>query len=198
VDHADIGWILVHLDQLSPGPRAVWEKARTAGLERVGDWQDALLFRVTQAPRDDRRDRLFDRHQTPAGTSLQPLDACQGKIIVVPLKRLRGAEPGARVPIHVTLRNESHSTWPGFAVWTDQLVQVEISVKQNGRYLRPSEEFPLDDDLPPGAAYEEGLAAYMPMAPGAYELEVAATQGGVSLERCGLAPSLLPIEVVKR
>lgn len=195
LDHIDLGWILVHTEQLSSAGRARWLAHTPAGLELVATWDHERLYQVVATGRALPLDRLFSRSVTPAGTPITPVGAdCAGGIeafkpppVVV--------SPGARIDFVVGVHNRTSSTWPAFAVFADGLVRVDAIVRRNGRKVGTAQSFLLDGDVPGGRMVLLRVDLTMPRRPGTYTLELAGWQDDVALESCGLPPLNLDVTV---
>jgi hypothetical protein len=165
------------------------------GLERVAEFGDDLLVKVTVPPIENPRERLFDTTKTLHGTPLEPLgDNC-------PTIRLRYPpvsvwKAGALVPISIEIENQSAKPWPGFGLVPRYLVRASACVGQrNGPPCRGLLQ-PLPDDVPAHGTLRMSGFAQAPVYPGEYDLHLRLVQVGIgSLEDCGVEALVLPIVV---
>ncbi|HYC23892.1 MAG TPA: hypothetical protein VEI94_14370 [Candidatus Bathyarchaeia archaeon] len=196
VDWADIGWILVHSDHLaSDDQRNAWRSASIDGLEPIGAWGDDLLFRVTRPPVDDRRARLLSTTLTPGGTPLAPLVSCRGAIQVTSRQSSRWP-PASLQSLDLEVRNQGDKPWPAFGLYPRHLVQLEARLRGRDGVPVRSAKASFSADIQPGESAPASVALHAPLRPGDYTLEVALVQNGDgSLERCGVAPLRLKVQV---
>ena len=202
VDTVDVGWILVHRDQLPDSVLQVWGGQLPAGLERTGEWGSDLLLRVTLPVRDDRRARLLSTRETLEGTPLAPLGArCPGRI------RLRVAPPNPWPPlsaalVHVEVANDGTAPWPAAGFYPRHLVRLHVALNgPQGPAMSP-QTLPLPRDVPPGGSVTVRVPLKAPLVlqgGGAerdftLELELVQVQDG-PLARCGVAPLSVPVRV---
>jgi len=198
VDAADIGWILVHRDELPADERGVWDAPPNpdGGLEQTGTWGDDLLLRVTLPPRPDRHP-LMSTTETPGGTPLAPLGtACPGAI------RLRRAPaspwaPGSVVLLAVEVENQGTVTWPAFGFYPRHLVRLVVTVftDRGMRVGRPL-ELGLPRDVRPGEVVPLVFPYTALAGPGGYELELALVQREDGpLAGCGVSPLRVPVSI---
>jgi hypothetical protein len=197
VDSIDLGWVVVHLDQLDDRLREGWKGPFPSGLDPVARWGDDLLFAVTRPMRVDRRSRLMSTVTTPNGIPLAPLGPdCSGRIELV---------SGLEEPIPVTekshgvvleLWNRSAAPWPGFGFYPAHLVKGEVTLLRKGEPVRVPENFDLYTDVPPGERIRVAAGFTVEVPPGDYEILVRLVQPqDGSLERCGVPALRLPVRV---
>jgi hypothetical protein len=197
VNGVDIGWILVHLDEMgNPARRKVWTSGSLRGLELVQRWGDDLLFAVVLPVMDDRRALFVSTDRTLSDLPLAPVGSlCPGRVSAV----VRGAgqplTPGAKLPLHLQIDNQSSATWPGFGLYPRYLVQLRSTFQRDGARVGPAQTTVLWQDVPAGGSSAIETDLLLPARPGAYQLELALEQDGESLERCGLIPARLDLLV---
>ena len=193
VDAADIGWVLVHREQFfDPTP---WRRALPAGLERVAEWQDDLLLRVTRGVAHDLRDRLLSTRETLGGVPLVPVGPrCPGTL------RLAAARPQPWPPfavahVEVAVQNGGTRPWPAVGLVPRHLVRLRACMARPGeRCLATPVSLPRD--LVPGERVAVGVDLPAPWLQGEYEIDVRLVQtGDGDLERCGVAPLRVPVRV---
>lgn len=196
VDTIDLGWIVVHLDELPPPERRRWDGPLPAGLEEAARFPDALVLRVTLAPGpDSRRERLFSSTETLGGVPLRPLgSSCRGRLRL--LGRPPVLRPGQRASVRVAVTNLGDRTWPGFGVIPRHLVHVRACVTAVGTVCRDLPR-PLGFDLPAGETQSfTASVAVAPIVLKPQELRVELWQlGDVPLERCGTPPLSVPVQI---
>jgi hypothetical protein len=196
VDTVDVGWIVVHLDELSPQARPRWDGSLPPGLERAGRFGAALVLRVTRAAGPgDRRARLFSTRETLGGVALEPLGAtCAGALAFEgPLPRLRA---GREVRLELTVTNRDDRAWPGFGLIPRHLLHLRTCVGAAGVPCR-TPPWPLGVDVPPGATRTVRVPLHVSLlgaGPGELRVELWQNADG-PLARCGTAPLTVAVEV---
>jgi hypothetical protein len=199
VDTVDVGWIVVHLDELTARVRQRWTGALPDGLELAARAGDALVLRVTRPPGSaDRRARLLSTRETLGGVPLTPLGAvCPGRLhVAAPLPALRAGEP---VQFELLVTNQDDRAWPGFGLVPRHLLHLRICVTTPGTPCR-TPPWPLGVDVPRGAtrAVPASVTA-SPIGFGPRELRVELWQlGDGPLERCGTPPLAVAVVVGRR
>jgi hypothetical protein len=199
VDLVDVGWILVHLDQLSPRAASRWHDPEPGeGLELIGVWEHDALLRVTLPVVEDRRGRLTNARETLGGVPLEPLGAsCPGELRVaaLPPEPWLVHTPGRVV---VELANRGDAPWPGMAFSPRHLVRLSGRfVSRKGRSL-PAQEAALPGDVPAGGTLQAPAIFLSPAWPGSYQLELSLVQAEDGpLTRCGLAPIQVPVSIAR-
>jgi len=199
VDVIDVGWILVHRDQLDPDSAEQWSNAAIDGLERAGEWAGDVLYRVTLPPHDDRRSRLLNSSETVNGLPIALLsDDCAGALTFSDWVE-RPDVPFAYVRAHVLVNNHSGCTWPALGFLPQNLVALEATVNSaDGRRVTEPWRIGLDDDVAPGEPLPAVVGFRVPRAPGRYVLRVHLIQPGrASLDGC-VAPLEVPFEVPQK
>ncbi len=204
VDTVDIGWILVHRDQMPAERAARWNVPLPDGLERVAAWGDDLLVRVTRAPRDDRRARLLSTRETLGGVPLAPLGArCPGRIVVrsVPASPWAASPENTWLPLatahlEIDVRNDGSVAWPAFGFVPRHLVRLAACLSRVGALPCTDKPTALPADVPAGAVVPTNVDLRIPRLPGSYTLDLSLVQvGDGPLDRCGVAPLRLPLEI---
>ena len=187
IDHVDLGWLLVHRDEMQEKGRRAWQRPLPPGLERAGEWGGDLLLRVRQPVRHDHRARLVSETETLGGIPLVPLAACPGSVRLES-PALEGWAWGVTRVIELRLTNRGTQGWPGWGAIPRHLVRMRICFRAG-----PDEPCrgPLQDlgaDVPPGASVVVSAFA-RPRRFGDDTLYVALEQvGDGPLEACGVAP----------
>ena len=202
VDTVDVGWILVHRDELSGSMLQRWEVQLPTGLERVDEWGPDLLLRVTLPVRKDRRARLLSTRETLDGTPLAPLGArCPGRV------RLRVGPPTSWPPLSATIlvvdvANDGTAPWPAAGFYPRHLVRLRVALNgASGPAMLP-QTLPLPRDVPPGGSVTVRVPLKAPLVlhDGSAErdftlaLELVQVRDG-PLARCGVAPLSVPVRV---
>jgi len=198
VNSVDLGWLLVHLDEMEPGQRAHWEGPLPEGLVLAGRFGDDLLFEVTRRPDDDKRSRLLSTTETPNGVPLAPVGArCPGAIRFLDHRNDFPHRPDQHW-VAIEAINRSRTPWPAFGFYPAHLVKGQARVLREGKPVKPPIDLWFDSDLRPGGppvpagnfVDTDGLS------PGTYEVEVQLVQAADGpLSRCGVAPARRPLEV---
>lgn len=193
VDLADIGWVVVHLDEMPPAARRAWEGHLPPGLERVG--RD-LLLRLTRPVRNDARARLVGTRETLGGVPIAPLgERCPGRIRA----RLLDDEPiapGETFRIDVQVENLGDQPWPAFGMYPRHLVRLTATMRDASGRAEPARSLPIWRDLLPDQRTPVRATLTAPPArPGSYVVELGLAQDGRSLARCGTHPVELTGEV---
>ena len=202
IDSVDLGWIVVHLDELDEldeAARRVWAKGHVAGLELVERWNDELLFKVTLPVADDRRALLVSTTRTLDGNPLAPVATpCTGSLQVLVLDDRAQFPPGAKLKLGVQVANASAGTWPGLGFYPRYLVQFAAAFRSDGKLEGLPTIAPLWVDIPAGETVPVLTEVTAPTTPGAYELELGLVQDGKPLEACGLTAARLGVRVIAR
>jgi hypothetical protein len=176
VDLVDVGWLIVHRDEMDVGTSDRWDGVLPAGLEQVAAFGPDVVYRVTREPRDDRRARLVNAAVTLGGTRIATIgERCSGTLAF-------GRWPEAPIedePPHaeVVLTNTSRETWPANGFLPAGLVALEASVRHaNGSVVRSPFRIRLDDDLAPGTPQHVAVWIVAPLPPGDYVLQLRLVQ----------------------
>lgn len=191
----DVGWILVHLDELANAHRESWEHTLPDGLEASAQFDDDLLVRVTRQQVANAREHLFNEAHTVSGAALKHLvGACRGRLqLSAPLQEsIRPASP-FRLSVGVT--NNSSTAWPALGFSSPHAIRLHACFASPGGSCvgRPT---PILSDIPPGGRVKVRTVFRTPSIPGDYELQVHLVQPSTgSLERCGVPPVLEPVRV---
>ena len=197
VDFAAIGWVLVHLEELSDAQRGRWEGlSETPGLVLAKRWDQALLFRVTLGMRHERRDRLFSRATSFGGAPLVPLEgSCAGwlelaKSPPMPVRARSALRLRARV------HNATAATWPGEGFLPRHLVRLRWTLtRSDGRRLG-SGTAALPTDVPPWSSVDVPVSLQVPAWPGQYTLRLELEQAmDRLLSACGMQSILVQVPV---
>lgn len=191
----DVGWVLVHLDELAAARAGHWRAELPPGLEVAARFDDDLVVRVTDTRVRDAREHLFGGDATLGGVPLRAFDgSCAGAIeLETPLEARVG--PGAALPLRVALRNEGESPWPGLAFASPHVVQLAACVGQTG-WGCAEKTIPLLADVAPGETVRVSLLARVPSVEGDYELRIRLFQpSGHELSECGVAALIVPLTV---
>ncbi|HZR83540.1 MAG TPA: hypothetical protein VFD92_20770 [Candidatus Binatia bacterium] len=194
LDTVDLGWILVHLDQLPPHARAHWD-ATPPGLDLAGRFGDDLLFRVMRTGDRARQARFLSTSETLDGTPLAPLgDACPGEIALAKSPPEPWPARG-RVDLTVTLRNDGSRAWPGLAFVPKHAVAIVACLASRGRDCSaPARRLP--GDVPAGGSLDVPVTLDLRRAEGQRDLVVSLVQrGDLPLARCGVAPLRVPVHI---
>jgi hypothetical protein len=199
VDLADVGWIVVHRDQLTEADAERWRGPLPAGLVLAAEWPSAAVYEVRRPVREDRRALLLSREQTLRGTAIAPLgDACPGELRFVGWAS-GPIVAGRQARVQVRIENRSSAAWPAAGFYPRGLVQASFVVRNDaGLSVGLSRRTPLNDDPRPFEPSIFSVAFRAPREPGRYALEVELVQHGVKrLKDCGLAPLVVPFEVTR-
>jgi hypothetical protein len=196
VDTVDVGWIVVHLDQLPAA--AAWEPRLPEGIAVAARFPSALVLQVTRQGDRARQARMLSPDETPDGLPLRPLAAeCRGSVEVSqrppPL-----APAGTRLPLVLAFTNAGAQAWPGFGFVPRHLVHARYCFTRSGESTCRPQRVPIGVDVPPGARVEAVISGIVvPREPGNHVLHVTFEQlGDGPLDRCGLLPLALPMRVV--
>lgn len=199
VDLVDIGWIVVHLDELPDEERRRWD-APPPGLVPVGRFGDALLFDVQQKPGPgNRRQRFFSTTETLEGTPLAPLgDSCPGRLVLTaPLPET--VVVGQGVVARLDVLNDGAQPLPAQAMYPRHLVMLHARVTDAERPDAASrhERSRLIRDVPAHGKMPAQVTVPLPPAIGSYvvRFELLQVEDG-PLTRCGFAAIEVPIRVV--
>jgi hypothetical protein len=195
-DTVDIGWILVHRDQLDPDAATRWSAPLPDGLEVAGEWGTDLLLRVTRAVRNDRRARFANTEESLGGVPLVPLGPdCPGQI------RLLKAPPDpwparSDAVIEVDVRNKGTKPWPGDALFPHHTVRMKVGLLNPDGSAMPPTIIRLPVDLIPGTARKVLVLVKAPAVAGDYRMgiELVQVQAG-PLSACGVHPLEVPVRV---
>lgn len=196
VDLMDVGWILLHRDELDPDLELRWAETPLDGIELVGEWQGDQLFRVTLPPRDDRRARLLSMRETLNGLRIAPLaPRCAGALAFVDwLEEVKAPRDAARVRVLVS--NRGPASWPALGFLPRDLVALEVTtLRSDGTVVGGPWHVPLPDDVAPGQPLPAYVRFETPLAAGPHTLRIRLIQPGEGvLDRC-VAPLEIPFVV---
>jgi len=174
-------YIVVHFDQMPAASEALWRNP--TGLERVGVFAGAGLFRVTQPPPADLTQELLagvDTGKTFAGNAIAQVPASQQSATVQfwpsPPRSAVAAMPER---VLVSVRNESAVVWPGLAPGEREVVRwvAQWSDPRTGEQSSELELSPLPFDLMPGAELLTAIDVPVPREHGVSRLQVGLRQG---------------------
>ena len=189
VDFADVGWLLVHLDELAPGERVRWDEPLPSGLEEAGRFGSDLVLRVTRPVANDRRARLTAAsHESLGGAPLGPIATpCSGEL------RWTDAATEWKVAqehfLHVELWNHGERAWPGPAVYPRDSLQLRASVLRADGSVATSSKVPMPSDVRPGSSAQAIVPLGAQWQPGEYVVRIEVFQrSGGTLDRCGVPP----------
>lgn len=191
VDLVDVRWLVVHHDEMDERSRAVWDGRLPDGIERVATFGPDVLYRITRAPRRDRRALLVNDTTTLDGTRIAPIGpSCAGTLAFVGWNRPPIAGQPLRADLVIT--NASRETWPAAGFVPAGLVAVDATVVDTAQdrvvaKLRSR----IEQDLPPNVPRTAKVWILSPLAPGSYVLRLRLVQP----VRGALDDCVPPIEV---
>jgi hypothetical protein len=198
VDRVDVGWVLVHRDQLAPVDATRWAGPLPDGLALAAEWPDAAVYRIERAVGNDLRARLLSTERTLDGATIAPLgERCPGAL------ELAGwsAPPVAGTEVRARLRveNRSDAVWPAAGFYPRGLVGARAVVRQpDGRPISKWRTV-LPRDPRPSEPLDVALPLRTPAQPGRYVLHVELVQDGVQpLRTCGTPALAVPCDVLPR
>ncbi|MBM4244923.1 MAG: hypothetical protein FJ148_14095 [Deltaproteobacteria bacterium] len=198
VDRVDVGWVLLHRDELAPADAPRWAGALPVGLTLAAEWADAAVYRVERPVASDRRDRLLSTERTLDGTRIAPLgERCEGT-----LELAEWAEPlvaGSEVRVALRVENRSAAVWPAAGFYPRSLVGARGVVRRpDGRPISRWRTA-LPHDPRPSEPLAFAMPLRLPAQPGRYLLHVDLVQDGVMpLRDCGAPTLTLPLDVVAK
>ncbi|MBY0278002.1 hypothetical protein K2Z84_21935 [Candidatus Binatia bacterium] len=195
VDLVDVGWLLVHRGEMDARSRALWDGPLPAGLERVAAFDTDVLYRVTRAPRHDRRALLVNATTTLDGTKIGPVAAsCSGSIAFVGWNRPPTA--GQTLRADLTITNASAETWPAAGFLPAGLVAIDATVVDaTNDHVVAKLRVRLDQDLQPNVRSPAKFWLPSPLGAGRYVLRVHLVQPvRGALDDC-VPPIEVPFEV---
>ncbi|HZR80904.1 MAG TPA: hypothetical protein VFD92_07385 [Candidatus Binatia bacterium] len=196
VDHANVRWLLVHRDELSPEKRAAWDAGAPRGVTEVAEWRDLRLFRIDVAPVNDRRSRLTDAKESLGGVPLEPIAApCPGSLRVVAVAP-EPLAPSGTATVSVEVRNDGARAWPARGVYPRHLVRLRRTLVSPAGAASSTANDPLPDDVLPGHSVTARIQQALPPFAGEYTLvlELVQVRDG-PLSDCGVAPVRAPLRV---
>jgi hypothetical protein len=198
VDHVDIGWIVVHLDELSDAERRRWE-ALPPGLVLAARFGDTLLLDVKQKPGPgDRRKRFFSTTETLEGTPLAPLQSCPGRLVLTePLPEVVAL--GQSLVARLGVYNDGAAALPALGMYPRHLVMLHVQVTDAAQPDRPlrQERSRLIGDVPAYRMIPAMAQVPLPPAAGSYVVRFALVQvADGPLADCGFGTIDVPIRVV--
>lgn len=196
VDRVDLGWIVVHLDEMDRWEAALWLGRPPKGLRPVGRYGSDLLFRVDARPVDDRRALLLSTEQTLEGRPREWLAGpCPGEVLLVGGPKAPWGR-GRILRLKVLVRNESRQTWPADGVIPAKLVRLRTCFERDAVRICPPGLRMLPADVPPGGSVRATLLVATPRVAGDYRFTIEPVQvGGASLESCGVRPLDMPVRI---
>ncbi len=174
-------YLVVHLDQMPAGSEALWRNP--TGLERLGVFAGAGLFRVTEPPPADLTQQLLagvGTGKTFAGNAIASVPVSQQSATVqfwpTPPRSAVAAMPER---VLVSVRNESAVVWPGLAPGEGEVVRwvAQWSDPSTGAQSPEVELSPLPFDLKPGAELMTAIDVPVPREHGVSRLRVGLRQG---------------------
>lgn len=191
IDHVDLGWVLVHTDEMQPIQRDRWKGPPPPGLELVHVWGGDRLYRVTAEPEEDRRGILFSATHTIEGHEKRDVtvDPCPGRLEVDPPSEAWWPMRWAR--LDVGARNQGSRTWPARSLRRAGLVELRWcwvgQCEDPGRVA-------LERDVGPGEVGLARLRLRPPLRIGDAALRLWLEQSpGRSLESCGVEAVEVPV-----
>ena len=198
VDTVDVGWIVVHTDELKAARR--WESRLPDGLRVAVRFPGMLVLEVTRPGDAARRARFLSEHETLEGLPLAPLGArCPGRIELAAPPPATLA-PGGTVKISVLVHNDGDAPWPGLGFVPRHLVELAPCVHPASEQRCYSDPVPLPADVHPGRPVATEVRVTAPrLASGPHRVRIELVQHGDGpLSRCGVAPLELEVDVTPR
>jgi hypothetical protein len=196
VDTVDVGWIVVHTDEL-PGA-ADWEHRLPAGLRVAARFPDTLVLDVSLPGNQARRARFLSERETLEGLPLEPIaDRCPGHIaLAAPPPTSVAFRDVVTIPLLVS--NDGDRSWPGFGFVPRHLVQVNTCMRRDDTEPCWTDPQSLPSDVHPGRPVRVDVRVPAPPFPaGPRRIRIELVQfGDGPLARCGVEPLIVPIEVV--
>lgn len=193
-DTVDVGWILVHLDELGSRAQA-WEGDLPPGIRKARRFGDDLIVKVNRRPVKDPAARLFDPEHTMGGVPLEAVGPdCPGRIVLE--KEVPPVVPsGERLNLWLRIENHGDRAWPGLAFLPPHAVHLIACVAVRGGECT-SLGVPLWADVLPQRSVRTATMMRAPPFPGDFEIQLRLGQpaDGV-LDDCGVAPLIVPIRV---
>lgn len=196
VDLADIGWLIVHTDELQPDRAARWDRPLPEGLKVVARSGGDLLVRVKRQPLRNQRALLVSTEQTLDGGAREPIKApCPGRIVLArPVK-----DPwkvGEWVAVEIDVHNDGTQTWPAAGIIPKRLVRVRACLQRDGLSSCEPTLRALEHDLAPGATQRVVIPWKAPGPAGDFVLRIELVQVGEQrLQSCGVEPLLVAVHV---
>jgi hypothetical protein len=196
VDHVDVGWILVHRDELTEDQAQRWDAPLPEGLALAGEWGGDLLLRVDRGVERDRRSLLLNKRVTLGGVPLAPLgDSCPGRIELVDPPPDPWA-PRSTARLVVKINNDGQVPWPGLGFYPRHLVRLRLVLLGPRGRAGPVIRVPLLSDVPPGGEVTVTVPVAAPISSAEYSLEIALFQVlDGPLASCGVEPLRIPVRV---
>lgn len=195
-DVLDVGWILVHLDELRGDPTR-WETL-PPGLEKVAEFDRDLLLRVDRRPSEEALAALVRSEASLSGVPRETLSHCAGEFRIAD-----APEPpwpaGERLRLRVGVKNTGTTAWPALALNPKHLVRLFACMAEEAQPLCLGRTIPLSRDLRPGEELTLPVWVNVPTAPGAARLELSLVQlGDGPLGDCGFPSRTEIVEVAER
>lgn len=199
VDRVDVGWVVVHRDQLSAADRARWSGPLPDGLALAAEWPDAAIYRVQLPVRHDLRGRLLSSELTLDGAPIAPLgERCAGTLELVGWSP---SSPVAAAEAEAVLRvvNRSDAPWPAAGFLPRKLVGARAVIRRLDGIAISKWRATLPNDPRPDEPLDFGVELRAPSQPGRYLLQVDLVQDGVKpLRDCGTPTLTVPLDVAPK
>lgn len=195
VDVADIGWLIVHTDELQPDRAARWNGPLPAGLELVGRYGGDLLVRVSRQPLLDQRALLVSTEKTLDGAAREPIrHPCPGRLLLTrPLPDPWPRDKWGSMTVDV--RNDGTQTWPAAGILPKRLVRMRVCFRRGDQSGCEPALRVLEHDLAPGATQSVTIP-WKASEMGEYVFKIELVQVGVQrLEGCGVDPLRVTVHV---
>ena len=180
VNVVDVGWVLVHTDELDPVSRIAWQ-GDPRGLERAVELGNDVVFRVVLGPTEDWRAHLREpgpEATTFAGLPIQPVPYDGREAIIdgdVPKRRLSRRQA---LSIAVRVTNPTAVRWPCFAAGTEGVVRLWGTwLTADGKAVGQPASARIPRDLGAGEQADVTLVTWSPAEAGRYVLELGVGQG---------------------
>lgn len=200
VDRVDVGWVLVHRDELGATDAARWARPLPDGLVLAAQWRDTALYRVDRPLRHDLRDRLLSTERTLDGTPIAPLGAhCAGTLEFLGWSPPSPPTASAQTQARLRVVNRSGAPWPAAGFYPRTLVGARATIRRADGAAVSKWRATLPHDPRPDEPLEVGIDLRLPSQPGRYSLQLDLVQDGVQpLRDCGTATVSVPLDVAPK
>jgi hypothetical protein len=192
LDVVDLRWVVVHEKDLAPAARQAWTGPIARGLEPVGRFGDARLFRVVAQPATHRRELLLSKTLTLDGRQRELLQSeCPGRIELISSPSRESFGNFWVWALTVRIHNDGDRDWAGLGAIPRLLVRLRVCPQGEDRPCA-GKGLRLSSDVPAGESIVESVRAVVPSPEKAVIVELFQADG-LPLAECGVSKLLVSV-----